>query len=606
MSKRMTRREMLKLAGALGAGSLLAACAPTPEVIEKVVKETVEVEKVVKETVEVEKVVEKEVEKVVTPTPPPPEPADIVIMYQENELTDENVEQFNADYAPITLTRVEVDFTRYYAMYAAGNPPDLLRTMAANIPQMVGRNIPLNLQPYFDASSVLVEDDMMPVNDYYKANSPLDIGSGPRYGMAKDWAPDGFIWVNDTVFEAAGVEAPDPASMPISGEALADLARAATTQEGGKYVTTGLGTHTPFIDRFWRVLTKAAGGSMFSDDFQQANFVGNDAFTNAVRYYHDLTADGAFQGPVNPTADWFGGDFIAGRLAMVQTGYWFHGTVTTAEDEAFNQAIADGKIHMYPMFTWQGTRYDPCFTACGAIISASTKAPDAAWTVFEWFMGKEPAEGRASGGWGLPSLQSLFELVPKEGPMSAAAYETVQEELEYAKDILHYNPYLPGLEPGVAGAVYLENLGGPGRRHNLRRVVGEDGVRDKHRHRRGYGAHPGRVTTFSGRMEARASLRPCFHDCHKIERLERYGYRCNKCIVSTRGSALSPAASIFPKDAKDDRFLPIHRSLAAWLHIPDSSSTTCRSWRIHDQLRRPQPGYDEVPWPEELHPYLSR
>jgi peptide/nickel transport system substrate-binding protein len=55
--------------------SLVAACGPTPtpEVVEKVVKETVEVEKVVKETVEVEKVVKETVvvEKVITATPEP-------------------------------------------------------------------------------------------------------------------------------------------------------------------------------------------------------------------------------------------------------------------------------------------------------------------------------------------------------------------------------------------------------------------------------------------------------------------------------------------------------------------------------------------------------
>ncbi len=54
---------------------LAAACGPTPtpEVIEKVVKETVEVEKIVKETVEVEKVV--------TATPEPKKPKTLVIAY---------------------------------------------------------------------------------------------------------------------------------------------------------------------------------------------------------------------------------------------------------------------------------------------------------------------------------------------------------------------------------------------------------------------------------------------------------------------------------------------------------------------------------------------
>jgi ABC-type glycerol-3-phosphate transport system substrate-binding protein len=82
MSKKMSRREMLRALGLAGAGGLLAACQPKTVIV----KETVEVEKVVtevvketvKETVVVEgtpKVVEKEVtrvvEKVVTAAPQP-------------------------------------------------------------------------------------------------------------------------------------------------------------------------------------------------------------------------------------------------------------------------------------------------------------------------------------------------------------------------------------------------------------------------------------------------------------------------------------------------------------------------------------------------------
>jgi len=72
----MFRRVFGLLTVLLIVASMLAACAPaTPQVVEKVVKETVvvEKEKVVKETVVVEqtKVVEKQVEKVVTATPEP-------------------------------------------------------------------------------------------------------------------------------------------------------------------------------------------------------------------------------------------------------------------------------------------------------------------------------------------------------------------------------------------------------------------------------------------------------------------------------------------------------------------------------------------------------
>jgi len=65
MSRKVTRRELLRVSALVGAGALLAACQPKIVEVEKVV--TKEVEKIVKETVEVEKekIVEKEVTKVV-------------------------------------------------------------------------------------------------------------------------------------------------------------------------------------------------------------------------------------------------------------------------------------------------------------------------------------------------------------------------------------------------------------------------------------------------------------------------------------------------------------------------------------------------------------
>jgi anaerobic selenocysteine-containing dehydrogenase len=65
--KRIARRQFLVYSGLATAGTVLAAC--QPQVVEKIVKETVvvkeEVEKVVKETVVVKEEVQKEVTKVV-------------------------------------------------------------------------------------------------------------------------------------------------------------------------------------------------------------------------------------------------------------------------------------------------------------------------------------------------------------------------------------------------------------------------------------------------------------------------------------------------------------------------------------------------------------
>lgn len=49
---------------------------------------------------------------------------ELVMMYHASEIPDPLIEQFNADYAPIHLTRIDVDPTRFYAMFAAAEAPD--------------------------------------------------------------------------------------------------------------------------------------------------------------------------------------------------------------------------------------------------------------------------------------------------------------------------------------------------------------------------------------------------------------------------------------------------------------------------------------------------
>ena len=185
--------------------------------------------------------------------------ANVVMMYLANEISDPEIEQFNADHEGITLSRIDFDVTRFFAMLAAGTAPHMIRTQAPDIPQFLARNVIVDLQANFDASSTLNMDDLASANDYYKANSPTEIGTGPIYGMAKDWAPDGFLWMNQQVFDAAGVEMPEEGTS-LSAEDLAELAASLTTKNGDQTVTTGFDTVTGFIDRYWQLFTENAGG----------------------------------------------------------------------------------------------------------------------------------------------------------------------------------------------------------------------------------------------------------------------------------------------------------------------------------------------------------
>jgi ABC-type glycerol-3-phosphate transport system substrate-binding protein len=143
MSKKMSRRELLRLMGAGAGAAVLAGCQPrvvveTVEVekiveVEKEVEKTVEVEKIVEQTVEVEKIVEKIVE--VTAVPPPKEPEEILFWSTKSSGTELDgieamVARFNEENPDIILNHVGYEThdmfnTLLPTAFAGGAPPDI-------------------------------------------------------------------------------------------------------------------------------------------------------------------------------------------------------------------------------------------------------------------------------------------------------------------------------------------------------------------------------------------------------------------------------------------------------------------------------------------------
>ena len=146
------------------------------------------------------------------PTAEAPEPmeATVTIMHDRKELTEDQEAQFEADHPGIQIDFVEQDVTRFIADYAAGNPADLVRVQAPSIPQFLARGLLYDLTGYFGASDLLSLDDLAPANKCYMANSPFEVGSGPIYGMCKDWSPDFTVYVYTKAFDEAGVDVPSP------------------------------------------------------------------------------------------------------------------------------------------------------------------------------------------------------------------------------------------------------------------------------------------------------------------------------------------------------------------------------------------------------------
>ena len=469
LSKKTTRRDLLKVSTVAGTATLLAACQPrivevtriVREVVEQtviqkeVVKETVVQKEVVKETVQVEKVVTA----VVKPTAKVP--AEVSIMMWGGELSDDELKQFNTDHAPYRLSRLDPDQVRFYAMFAAGHPPDIYRVQAPEVPGLMARGMTFDLTPYFETSKYLKIDDLGPPVNYYRGDSPLDIGKGKIWGMVKDWSPDCTIWVNKLLFQKAGVTAPSDTT-PMAYAQVMELGQKLTKKEGDRTLAWGFDYGHGWEERYWEVWLEANGKSLFSNDFTKFQFQGVAEAEACAKYTFDLMQNGIAQSPLNfSPRGWGGADFLAGQIAIYQFGFWFSGAVTgTANTETGMEGENKGQAIMIPAPIWgdKGKRISTTITATGYVVAKITKDPDAMWDAFEWFSAREPAMARAKGGWGVPALKSLYQYIPQYNEERKQIKRVLLEEIKYADWVVRFNPFLKGGEPAAVAASWYNYL----------------------------------------------------------------------------------------------------------------------------------------------------
>jgi ABC-type glycerol-3-phosphate transport system substrate-binding protein len=374
-------------------------------------------------------------------------PTKVVLMGKE--LTKDDVSVFEALHPNITIELLEPDAGKFQAMIAAGQPPDIWRTQAPLVPQWAARGQLLNLDPYFRASDLLHPADLTPANDYYRYRNGKQ-GVGPRYGMVKDWSPDETVWINTDLFRRTGIEIPGPTDKWAYDDLWQIALKLKKKNRSVKWILDVANSYA-WIDRHVMVQLAAIGKSLYPKDFSKINLTKNPAAMEAFRYSFRYAQRKLALGPENPNPDgWSGPGFNAGKVAMTQYGYWFLGNTIGSP--------AAKRSRMLVAPDWKGGKHlNPTITATGWVISAASKNPDAAWTVFEWYMGGKPARDRAGIGWGVPAQLSLFDRLPTQTAVQRNAKKTLLHELNSPKLTLQFNPNLVGLVDNTAVAsAYLK------------------------------------------------------------------------------------------------------------------------------------------------------
>src|SRR5438128_7293115 len=229
----------------------------------------------------------------------------VVVMTDPNEFNDDDRKTLEAGTNP-EIEVVGSNLTTLYAMFAAGNPPDVFRVQAAGVPQYISRKMVKNLQPYFANSKLLKPDDLAPANNFYKWDGK-QVGKGDLYGMVKDWSPDFTLYAYTKAFDDAGVKVPSDTT-PLTYDELRDLARKVNKKDGGRRVYWGFvhSNNEQWIDRTAMNMLAEKNQSLYSADYSKLEDAGNPEATKVNRHLHDLAADGVNQTPIDPSPNWMG------------------------------------------------------------------------------------------------------------------------------------------------------------------------------------------------------------------------------------------------------------------------------------------------------------
>jgi multiple sugar transport system substrate-binding protein len=353
----------------------------------------------------------------------------VTVMVPPGELTPQNIAEFNKEYPKIKVNQVDEDVVKLKALQAAGDPPDIWRPTGPQIPALVAQGQLLDLTDALRASGV-DEASTYPAAQLYTVH-------GKQYGAPKDWSPDFTIFVNNKLFQKAGIPIPDPKT-PLSWAQVGELARKLTIKSGGATSQFGLTGSWELLGpaRTLQVALAEGGESLYSKDDKSILLSSNPRAVSALKFIADLAKDGATHSPLDPSATWGGDEFMKGKVAMANYGYWFNAQINSGK----TAAGTDYTLLPAPYWNDPSARIDPTVSATGWVISSKTKNAQAAFELLRWYVAGPQAVERAQAGWGYPALKANSKYLPQDTPVNKQVFDVVSSEAKVSPS-LHFNQY---------------------------------------------------------------------------------------------------------------------------------------------------------------------
>jgi multiple sugar transport system substrate-binding protein len=186
--------------------------------------------------------------------------------------------------------------------------------------------------------------------------------AGRQFGLPRDQNVVA-LYYNRKMFDAAGVAYPDET---WDWAKLVDAAQKLTRRDGDKVAQWGFYTETTDMENFWSSLVWQAGGDILAPD-RKSVLLDKPEAAQGIQFLADLIWKEKVM-PDPATAQQLGDAFEQGQAAMEANGSWLIATHTAAGIDFGIAPLPAGPAG-------RATSVNPT----GAVIAASSKAPDAAW-----------------------------------------------------------------------------------------------------------------------------------------------------------------------------------------------------------------------------------
>ena len=431
---RLSRREFLRhsvLAGlAVGASSILAACAPqaAPAPTTAPVQPTEAPTTAPAEATEAPAAQATEV-----PTAAPASSGAVTLRFVTNHgesdvpLFQHVIKNFMDKYPDIKIDHLDIAGNEFYdtinTQAAGGGLPDVWYTRTFDVPVYASRKWTISLQS-------LVERDAAEVNvdDFWPAEVAQMKWNGELYALPYDFSNIG-IYYNKAMFASNSVDLPpDKWTWPD----LVTLALKFVKKENGEFSAWGLQFYN--WDWVFMGLLFGWGGKIWTDDFSQC-VIDSPENRDCFQFFVDARNQGVYPeaGATPQGVD----PFAAGLLAMSFQGSW---ATTYMRDQIKDKFDFD--VTAMPL----SPKGNSCINAAGGAwgIAATSKNQEAAWKFNKFLTSTESTNILISEPLrSIPGRQSsvpLWEQKAAEGGMPPKNVEVFAKQMQGANAV-PYPPY---------------------------------------------------------------------------------------------------------------------------------------------------------------------